>query len=81
MGSDADLVIFDPNEEAVISVATHHMRVDYSMFEGLKVKGVTKTVFSRGREIIRTESGRQSRNRPIRPPPPILRALSCPLND
>jgi dihydropyrimidinase len=52
VGSDADLVIFDPNEEAVISVATHHMRVDYSMFEGLKVKGVTKTVFSRGREIV-----------------------------
>jgi dihydropyrimidinase len=52
VGSDADLVIFDPNEEAVISAATHHMRVDYSMFEGLKVKGVTKTVFSRGREIV-----------------------------
>jgi dihydropyrimidinase len=52
VGSDADLVIFDPNEEAVISVATHHMRVDYSMFEGQKVKGVTKTVFSRGREIV-----------------------------
>src|SRR6202453_22565 len=51
VGSDADLVIFDPNEEAVISVATHHMRVDYSMFEGQKVKGVAKIVLSRGRVL------------------------------
>src|SRR6202166_2628003 len=52
VGSDADIVIFDPNAEQVISVKTHHMRVDYSMFEGMKVKGVTKTVLSRGRVII-----------------------------
>lgn len=52
VGSDADLVVFDPNEEQVISAKTHHMRVDYSMFEGIRVKGVSKTVFSRGRVII-----------------------------
>ena len=52
VGSDADLVIFDPGEEQVISATTHHMRVDYSMFEGIKVKGVPKQVFSRGRLII-----------------------------
>ena len=52
VGSDADLIVFDPNEEQVISVKTHHMRVDYSMFEGTRVKGVTKTVLSRGRTII-----------------------------
>src|ERR1700724_4369597 len=52
IGSDADLVIFDPNAEQVISAKTHHMRVDYSMFEGFRVKGVTKTVLSRGRVII-----------------------------
>ncbi|MGA7919846.1 MAG: dihydropyrimidinase [Candidatus Acidiferrales bacterium] len=52
VGSDADLIVFDPNEEQVISVNTHHMRVDYSMFEGTRVKGVTKTVLSRGRTII-----------------------------
>src|ERR1700758_3882242 len=52
VGSDADLVIFDPNAEQVISAKTHHMRVDYSMFEGIRVKGVTKTVLSRGRVII-----------------------------
>jgi len=36
----------------VISAKTHHMRVDYSMFEGMRVKGVPKTVLSRGRVII-----------------------------
>jgi dihydropyrimidinase len=52
VGSDADLIVFDSNEEQIISVKTHHMRVDYSMFEGTRVKGVTKTVLSRGRTII-----------------------------
>src|SRR6202522_1495384 len=51
-GSDADLVIFDANGEQTISVATHHMKVDYSMFEGTRVKGVTKMVLSRGNIII-----------------------------
>ncbi len=52
VGSDADLVLFDPNEEHVISAKTHHMRVDYSMFEGIRVKGVPKTVLSQGRPVI-----------------------------
>jgi dihydropyrimidinase len=52
VGSDADLVIFDPNHEEVISAKTHHMRVDYSMFEGIKIKGAPRTVFSRGRPVI-----------------------------
>src|SRR5882724_9324245 len=52
VGSDADLVIFDPNHEEIISAKTHHMRVDYSMFEGIKIKGAPKTVFSRGRPVI-----------------------------
>src|SRR6201997_867950 len=52
IGSDADLVVFDPNSEHVISAKTHHMRVDYSMFEGIRVKGVPKIVLSRGRTII-----------------------------
>ncbi len=52
IGSDADIVIFDPNEEMTISAATHHMNVDYSAYEGMKVKGVAKTVLSRGRVVI-----------------------------
>jgi len=56
VGSDADLIVFDADEEQTISVKTHHMRVDYSMFEGTRVKGVPKTVLSRGRAIV--EGGR-----------------------
>jgi dihydropyrimidinase len=52
IGSDADLVVFDTNAEQVISASTHHMRVDYSMFEGIRVKGVPKSVLSRGRTIV-----------------------------
>lgn len=52
VGSDADLVIFDPNEQQVISAKTHHMRVDYSMFEGIQITGMPKTVLSRGLTVI-----------------------------
>ena len=51
-GAVADLVLFDTNAEAVISASTHHMRVDYSMFEGIRVKGLPKSVLSHGRTII-----------------------------
>ena len=52
VGSDADIVIFDPDEEMTISAKTHHMNVDYSCYEGMKVRGVTKTVLSRGDVVI-----------------------------
>lgn len=55
VGSDADIVIFDPEETRVISAAdprTHHMRVDYSAWEGHEVKGWTQTVISRGRVVV-----------------------------
>jgi dihydropyrimidinase len=52
IGSDADLVIFNPDQEETISAKTHHMRVDYSMFEGIRIKGVPCTVLSRGRTLI-----------------------------
>src|SRR5579863_92369 len=52
VGSDADIVIFDPNEEQTISVQTHHMRIDYSIYEGIRVKGIPKNELSRGRVIV-----------------------------
>ena len=52
VGSDADLVIFDPNRKHTISAKTHHMRVDYSMFEGIQVTGMPEAVLSRGRVIV-----------------------------
>src|SRR5579871_4002807 len=51
-GSDADIVVWDPAAEYTISAATHHMRVDYSMFEGYRVKGNVRTVMSRGEVIV-----------------------------
>ncbi|HTR65821.1 MAG TPA: dihydropyrimidinase [Terriglobales bacterium] len=51
-GSDADVVVWDPNAEHLISAKTHHMRVDYSMFEGFRVKGNARQVFSRGELIV-----------------------------
>ena len=49
-------MIWDPLAEHVISAQTHHMRVDYSMFEGFRVKGTARTVLSRGEVIV--ENGR-----------------------
>jgi dihydropyrimidinase len=51
-GSDADLVIWDPNAAYTISAKTHHMRVDYSMFEGFQCRGNARTVLSRGEVIV-----------------------------
>lgn len=52
VGSDADLVIFDPSRKHTISAKTHHMRVDYSMFEGIQVTGMPDVVLSRGRVVV-----------------------------
>jgi dihydropyrimidinase len=51
-GSDADIVIFDPEKKQKLSVSTLHMKVDYHPYEGREVTGVTETVLSRGRVII-----------------------------
>lgn len=48
IGSDADIVIFDPKEKHTISAKTHHMNVDYSSYEGWEVTGKVKTVLLRG---------------------------------
>jgi dihydropyrimidinase len=52
IGSDADIVIFDPEKEQTISARSHHMNVDYSAYEGKKIKGVVATVLSRGKVVI-----------------------------
>ncbi|RAI98973.1 dihydropyrimidinase [Paenibacillus pabuli] len=53
VGTDADIVIFDPSISRVISAATHHMNVDYSAFEGMPIQGCPVTVLCRGEYVIR----------------------------
>ncbi|MCH7495926.1 MAG: dihydropyrimidinase [Candidatus Marinimicrobia bacterium] len=50
--SDADLVIWDPEKEHTISAETHHMNIDYNIYEGMKVKGMPEIVFSSGRIVV-----------------------------
>lgn len=52
VGSDADIVIFDPSGETSFGVEHEHMNVDYSSYEGWTVKGRVETVLSRGRVVI-----------------------------
>ena len=53
IGSDADILVYDPNRRRTISAATHHMDVDYSIFEGFEVQGTSDVVMSRGTVLVR----------------------------
>ncbi len=53
VGSDADLLIFDPTVKRKISAETHHMAVDYSAFEGMEVTGEPVSVLCRGEFVIK----------------------------
>jgi dihydropyrimidinase len=52
VGSDADIVVFDPERKATISAATHHSKSDYSLFEGTEVTGAPEVVLLRGRVLV-----------------------------
>ena len=52
VGSDADIVIFDPKEKHTLSAEKHHMNVDYSAYEGWELEGKVKTVLLRGQIAI-----------------------------
>ena len=52
VGSDGDLVVWDPEKETVLSAKTHHMKVDYNPYEGRKVTGGAAKVLSRGEVIV-----------------------------
>ena len=71
VGSDADILVYDPNRKRTISAATHHMDVDYSIFEGFEVQGTSDVVMSRGTVLVRDGAvGRAGRPREVHPAQP-----------
>jgi dihydropyrimidinase len=53
LGSDADLVVFDPDYRGKISAKTHRMNVDYNAFEGMEIEGRPSVVTVRGQVAVR----------------------------
>jgi dihydropyrimidinase len=51
-GSDADIVVFDPERRHLVSAATHHSRVDYNLYEGTEVTGSPEIVLLRGNVLV-----------------------------
>lgn len=52
VGSDADILVWDPNHAHTLSAQTHHMRVDYNVYEGMTVKGKPVQVYQRGKKLV-----------------------------
>jgi dihydropyrimidinase len=55
VGSDADLVVFDPDKELTISARTHHSKSDYNLFEGTQVTGAPEIVLLRGQILVEND--------------------------
>jgi dihydropyrimidinase len=55
VGSDADIVVFDPGKKITISAKTHHSNVDYNLFEGTEVTGAPEAVLVRGQVIVEND--------------------------
>ena len=51
-GSDADIVVWDPDATHTISAATHHQCTDYNLYEGMEIRGMPSVVLSRGRVLV-----------------------------
>src|ERR671937_556993 len=54
-GSDADIVVWDPDKRLTISAKTHHSNVNYNLFEGTEVTGAPEVVLVRGQMIIEND--------------------------
>jgi dihydropyrimidinase len=52
VGSDADIVIFDPEKRVTITAASQHSRVDYNLYEGTEVVGSPEIVLLRGQVLV-----------------------------
>ena len=58
IGSDADIILLDPNERHTLSAKTHHMNVDYSAYEGMQLTGKVKTTILRGQVAVHNGEAR-----------------------
>jgi dihydropyrimidinase len=52
VGSDGDVVVFDPEKRVTLSASTHHSKVDYNLFEGTEVQGSPEVVLLRGNVLV-----------------------------
>jgi dihydropyrimidinase len=52
VGSDADVVVFDPDKRVTISAERSHSRVDYNLYEGTQVTGAPEIVLVRGKVVV-----------------------------
>ncbi|XP_069994636.1 dihydropyrimidinase-like isoform X6 [Penaeus vannamei] len=52
VGSDADIVVWNPNATRIISAKTHHQAVDFNIFEGMEVHGIADYVICHGRVVV-----------------------------
>ncbi len=52
VGADADILVWDPHKRETISAQTHHMNVDYNIFEGQVIEGAPVAVFLRGNQLV-----------------------------
>jgi dihydropyrimidinase len=55
VGSDADIVVFDPDKQLTISASTHHSRSDYNLYEGTQVTGSPELVLLRGNVLVEND--------------------------
>ncbi len=74
VGTDGDLVVWDPSSERTISASSHHMKADNSIFEGMSIRGGPRYVLSRGRLVAEngsyvgeTGKGIRQKSAPFRP--------------
>ncbi len=54
-GSDADIVVWDPDKKLTISAKTHHSNINYNLFEGTEVTGAPEVVLVRGQVIVEND--------------------------
>jgi dihydropyrimidinase len=52
VGSDADIVVFDPSRQKTLSASTHHSKADYNLYEGTTVTGSPELVVLRGQVLV-----------------------------